>query len=95
MFLEINSNMQTLITVIGGAIATTLLGGIWKGISAINAKIEKVLMDNLEHKTIIDNHKVQFIDLWDKTKQIDDHLQSTDKNIAALQERTKNINSMQ
>lgn len=92
MLLAIDANIQTLITIIGGALATTLLGGIWKGIASINTKIEKVLLDNLEHKTVIDNHKVQFVDLWKKTKEIDDHLQSTDKNIAALQERTKNLN---
>ena len=88
MVLDIN----TVVEIVGGALATALLGIISKGIISINQKIEKVLIDSNEHKVVIENHKGQFVDLWQKTADIDTHLQSTDRNIAALQERTKNMN---
>ena len=84
-------NAQALVGIFGGAVATTLLGGIWKGVSNINTKIENILVSNQEHKSVGENHKRQLSDLWDKTAQIDKHLQENDKDISALQERTKKL----
>jgi hypothetical protein len=83
--------MEMIIQICGGAIATVLLSAILKGISNINSKIEKILLANQDHETIIETFKIQFADLWKKNTEIDQHLQSTDKNISALQERTKNM----
>jgi len=84
-------DIQTIVTAVGTSVATVILGGIWKGVAAINNKIQQVLLDSKEHKTVIDNHKGQLKDLWQKTSEIDEHLQSTDKNVAKLEERTKHI----